>query len=59
MRKELKDWVSSLLFEKPAKWETYLKKDSVQLMWQPHQSEQIDHSARLWEIVAFEMGNKI
>ncbi len=56
MRKDLKDWTQSIIFDDPSKWEEYLNKTAVKLMWNQHQSGQNDHSARLWEIVALELG---
>lgn len=53
MKKNLKDWICSEIFDSKDAWTPYLKEEIVQRMWKEHQSDRIDHSMRLWQITAF------
>ena len=55
LRSSLKDWAYAKLFDDSECFQPFLKKKSIELLWHQHQSEKIDHSARLWQIIALNL----
>ena len=55
LRNDLKDWAYDILFRNQSSWETFLRPESVQMLWEEHQSPQSshDHSLRLWIIISW------
>ncbi len=55
LRKDLKDWAHSLIFDDTSAWTAYLKEQTVRKMWAEHQSGRVDHQSRLWLIAALSL----
>jgi asparagine synthase (glutamine-hydrolysing) len=53
-RSELKAIAADLLLAPTARCHTFFRPESIQAMWDAHQSRQYDHSNRLWALVMLE-----
>ena len=54
LRSSLKDWAYENLFKNQS-WSSYLKHSAVENLWNEHQTGKIDHSMRLWMIIAWNL----
>jgi len=55
LRDSIKSWAESVVFDSSGLWKDLLKQKSVETLWSQHQSGKYDHSARLWQIIAFNL----
>jgi asparagine synthase (glutamine-hydrolysing) len=53
-RGELKDLASDLLLSPNARCHALLRPEAIQALWDAHQQQHYDHSARLWALVMLE-----
>jgi asparagine synthase (glutamine-hydrolysing) len=55
LRSDLNKWAESIIFDGYPIWENYLRRKPVERLWKEHQSGKYDHSARIWQIIAFNL----
>ena len=55
LQDELSQWAEAVIFDGYPIWKNYLRKDAVERLWREHQSNRCDHSARIWQIIAFNL----
>jgi len=58
MRHELRDWSRATIFEGRDAWVEYCRPEVVERFWRQHQSGRVDHSMRLWSLIAFVLWDK-
>jgi asparagine synthase (glutamine-hydrolysing) len=55
LKTDLKDWAYSVIFDNSNCYQKFLNHKSVELLWKQHQCGRMDHSARLWQIIALNL----
>lgn len=58
MRRELRPWCESAVFDGEQAWGPYLRPEAVSRLWRDHQSGRLDHSMRLWAVIAMGLWHK-
>lgn len=58
LRTELADWTEAKLFKEEMSWQPFLRPAEVHALWQEHQQGQVDHTLRLWTLIAWELWHR-
>lgn len=58
MRRDLKDWIHSTIFDDPDLWKPYFRECEIRRIWNQHQSCEKDHQGRLWILASLCLWHK-